>query len=50
MTREEVYKKCIIEETTIKPGVTVSKILLPPEAINAIIDCAKEEMRKELCK
>lgn len=47
MTREEVYDKCtekIAHEPLCNYKVTeVARMLLPREAIDAIIDCAVEE-------
>lgn len=48
MTRKEVYDKCLQKQyfpsmKDHEEAFTISKMLLPPEAIDAIIDCAVEE-------
>lgn len=48
MTREEVYKKCIYEEPTVRPGITLTKVIFPLDVIDAIIDCAVEEAIKKI--
>ena len=53
MTREEVYGKCSQKQyfSSMKDheeAFTISKMLLPPEAIDAIIDCAVEEAVKAM--
>lgn len=47
MTREEVYDKCQIK-AKVSDGIWEAKILLMPDMIDAIIDCAVEEAVKRI--
>ena len=46
MTREEVYDKCTERYGIGDEVIYAARFLLPPEAIDAIIDCAVEEAVK----
>ena len=47
MTREEVYDKCKIQ-AKVRDGIYEAKMLLMPDMIDAIIDCAVEETLKRI--